>query len=384
MELATKVSIFAGCQALMLFMAIHAYNNIRLNKKAYLVREALVAVEDSAWRRLLHSRDDGSLRLLTSLDFASFERLYADLFTFEEIASELARRNGRRSLLTLKDKLGVYLFYIGSRMTESEIGMLFGVLQCTVSQALRYVVPLVSERMVDNPMARIAFPTEAEMHDYAEMVMQREPDAEDVMGFLDGCAMPIHCSWEDNPSYHSDYHGTTCVNNVFLFSPAGTILYAAFNYPGRWHDSRVATKLVEVVKAKIGRYKVCVDQGFRRTGDLYGTFVGPISKKRKRALEPHYRRILVGESNRYVRLRQASEWGMRVLQGTYTRLKSILPADHEFRRLLLHGILLMHNYRTNCLGCNQIRTVFDAEYERVIQVGNYDRIQRYFLQDDDN
>jgi hypothetical protein len=265
MELATKVSIFAGCQALMLFMAIHAYNNIRLNKKAYLVREALVAVEDSAWRRLLHSRDDGSLRLLTSLDFASFERLYADLFTFEEIASELARRNGRRSLLTLKDKLGVYLFYIGSRMTESEIGMLFGVLQCTVSQALRYIVPLVSERMVDNPMARIAFPTEAEMHDYAEMVMQREPDAEDVMGFLDGCAMPIHCSWEDNPSYHSDYHGTTCVNNVFLFSPAGTILYAAFNYPGRWHDSRVATKLVEVVKAKIGRYKYAL---IRDSGEL--------------------------------------------------------------------------------------------------------------------
>ncbi len=54
--------------------------------------------------------------------------------------------------------------------------------------------------------------------------------------------------------------------------------------------------------------------------------------------------------NTYVSLRQSSEWGMRALQGTFTRLKSRLPSNKRKRYLLLSVIVLLHN---SCL------TLFD-------------------------
>ena len=61
-------------------------------------------------------------------------------------------------------------------------------------------------------------------------------------------------------------------------------------------------------------YKICVDQGFRRSGDAYGTFVGPITKRAARRLHRDVRDYLLLISNVHTSLRQASEWGMCDLQ----------------------------------------------------------------------
>jgi len=367
-------------QQLSVLFAVHVYNNIRCHERDYLVRDALVKVDQSPWRKLLESGHDGSLKTLISLDFASFEALHDSVFTKEEIANQIPW-TGRKPLLTLKDKLGIILFYIGSTMTEAQIGLIFGVTQTHISTTLSYMVPLICERLEHCPDAEIRFPTIPEMERFALMTNLRDPHVHGVIGFLDGCAIPIKCSFEDNQKYHNAYHGFTTINNVFLFSPDGTILYAAFNYPGTMHDSAVANNLMTVVKRHIGEFKIVVDQGFRRSGDMFNIFVGPISRRRRDRLPPAIRAAVIEQSNRYVSMRQPAEWGMRALQATYTRLKSPLTEDHNRRQLLVHSILLMHNFRTNRMGINQIRTVFDAEYERVIQTGTYDRIKRFFLQE---
>jgi hypothetical protein len=117
-------------------------------------------------------------------------------------------------------------------MTEAELGMQFGVLQPTVSKVLRHMIPRVVQKLKNHPLARVKFPDEEEMQRYAALITTREPTAERVIGFLDGVSIPIKCSFEDNQRYHSFYHGYTAVNNVFLFSPEGTIIYAAINFPG--------------------------------------------------------------------------------------------------------------------------------------------------------
>jgi hypothetical protein len=81
------------------------YSVRRVHPHDYLVRDALVDVAESPWRKLLESRHDKSLRLLISLDFASFDRLYHDIFTAEELADEWAVKVGRPPLLTLKDQV---------------------------------------------------------------------------------------------------------------------------------------------------------------------------------------------------------------------------------------------------------------------------------------
>ncbi len=71
---------------------------------------------------------------------------------------------------------------------------------------------------------------------------------------------------------------------------------------------------------------------------------------------------LIHLSNVYISLRQASEWGMRGLQGTF---------------------ILVTNFRMELVGHSQISEVFGPEYERVLNINGYDRIRQYYLQPGD-
>ena len=44
---------------------------------------------------------------------------------------------------------------------------------------------------------------------------------------------------------------------------------------------------------------------------------------------------------------------------------------------------MVHNFRTEVIGLNQISAVFAPEYEQVINIHGYDRIRRYYLEPGD-
>jgi hypothetical protein len=168
------------------------------------------------------------------------------------------------------------------------------------------------------------------------------------------------------------------VNNVFTF---GKIFAACINFPGSWHDSSVVAELVASLKERLNGRKMCVDQGFPRSGLDFDVLVGPYSTKTIRQLSPLLLSFLLAQAAVYTSLRQASEWGMRALQGTFPRLKVRLPSNSEKRRLVILSIVLIHNLRTELVGLNQIATVFNPEYQRYVNVGTYDRIRRFFHND---
>ena len=201
-----------------------------------------------------------------------------------------------------------------------------------------------------------------------------------MIGFVDGVALPVQCndSAEDQSKFYYGHSKDTMINNVLAFNPLGKVFYAALNYPGSWHDSQVCSKLIALTIDKIGMYQLCVDQGFPRNGDLFDRFVGPLSKKARSQLSSINKESIVKKHELYVSLRQASEWGMRSLQGTFSRLKSRLTSNVSKRRKILNSIILLHNYRTHEVGLNQIATVFNVHYEQFLHVENYDRIARYF------
>ena len=79
------------------------------------------------------------------------------------------------------------------------------------------------------------------------------------------------------------------------------------------------------------------------------------------------------------------------LQGTFPRCKKRLPSNRIKWRLVLESIIFINNFRTEIVGRNQISTVFDPEYEQVINLEGYDRVWQYYLRpgdyetdDDDN
>ena len=117
--------------------------------------------------------------------------------------------------------------------------------------------------------------------------------------------------------------GTIMTHNVFCFSPTSKIIYSAINYPGSFHDSQVSVGLVNMVLDHLGSYKICVDQGFPRSGDMFHKFVGPVPQRTRDNLAPAMRQTLLKRHSMHVSPRQSSEWGMRALQGTFSPYKII-------------------------------------------------------------
>ena len=74
---------------------------------------------------------------------------------------------------------------------------------------------------------------------------------------------------------------------------------------------------------------------------------------------------------------------MRGLQGSFPRFKKRLPSDKTKRKNIIQSIVLVHNFRTEIMGCGQINAVFDPEYERVIVLAGNDHIKRYYYHDTD-
>lgn len=213
------------------------------------------------------------------------------------------------------------------------------------------------------------------------MVEAREPLVNDIIGFMDGVSFPAECTDDriDQNAMYCGYDCDTMVNNVFAYGPDGKVFFAAINFPGSWADGSLTARFLNQMKRRMLTYKICVDQGFPRSGDAYGTFVGPITKRAARRLHRDVRDYLLLISNVHTSLRQASEWGMRGLQGTFPRCKKRLPSDPALRRLVIESIVLVHNFRTNYVGYSQIQTVFGPEYVRVENLQGYDRIAQYYF-----
>ena len=74
----------------------------------------------------------------------------------------------------------------------------------------------------------------------------------------------------------------TMVNNVLVFGPDGKVFFCAINYSGSWSDGSLTIHFFLHIKERIGDYKICVDQGFPRSGDATGILVGPIPERSAR------------------------------------------------------------------------------------------------------
>jgi len=247
------------------------------------------------------------------------------------------------------------------------------------------MLKLVVKKLKRHPLACVRFPNTEQLEYYAQLIHQQEPAVDDVIGFMDGVSLTSE--WTSEPvvqnSMYSEYHSDTMVNNLFAYGSDGRVIFCAINFPGSWHDGSIMANFLPNLCKKIGTYKMCIDQGLTKSGDALDVLVGPISHAQAYQLAPNLRPYLICLSNVYVSLHQASEWGMRGLQGTFPRCKKRLPGNPFTCKLVIQSIVLVHNFRTETVGFNQIRTVFDPQYEMYISLSGYDRIRRFYFNEDD-
>ena len=356
------------------------YNSVR--RRHHLSRSGILQPTRSPWRHLYDNGDEGSFLNLTGFSRVAFEEMHEYMYSNVE-----PQRTGRPRLLNSRDELGLILFYLGSSMSLSELCIIFGCTPSRCSDIINNQLHSLSRGLKNHPKAKIQWPESVQQKQHlAELVHRREPNVVDVIGFTDGLSLPVQCASDpiSQATNYNGYHHDTMVNNVFCFAPTGKIIFACINFPGSWHDAQVSASLITKVVHNIGEFKICVDQGFPRSGDLLNKFVGPISRRARLNLPVETRRSVLRRHNVYVSLRQSSEWGMRALQGTFVRMKSRLTSNKRKRKLILTVIILLHNFRTHVVGLNQIATVFNVEYDSYVNIRNYDRIAQYYENVDDS
>jgi hypothetical protein len=174
------------------------------------------------------------------------------------------------------------------------------------------------KRLRLHPLASIKFPDEQNMRRFADMMSLCKPTISNVIGFMDGLGLTTEMTSKriQQNAYYCGYDcdTNTMVNNVLVFGPDGKVFFCAINYPGSWSDGTLTANFFPHIKERIGDYKICVDQGFPRSGDATWILVGPIPERSAPRLHSKVRDNLIHLSNVYMSLRQASEWGMRGLQ----------------------------------------------------------------------
>jgi hypothetical protein len=139
------------------------------------------------------------------------------------------------------------------------------VCSCSVNWKLKKVVRLLR----GHPFVRVKFPNREQMREFANMARMREPMADNIIGFMDGVSFLVECTndrMEQNAIYCS-YNCNTMVNNVFAYGPDGKVFFASINFPGRWVDGSLMASFMRHIKSKIKNYKICIDQGFPRSGE---------------------------------------------------------------------------------------------------------------------
>ncbi|KAG9095375.1 hypothetical protein FS749_010561 [Ceratobasidium sp. UAMH 11750] len=196
------------------------------------------------------------------------------------------------------------------------------------------------------------------------MIEARYPDLRGAFGFIDGLNLPVATSADpyiENAHYNGWLHAHV-VSNVIVFAPNGTILSVVLNAPGSWHDVRVAQRVFDqLIDSTPDDFFVLGDSAFPPLGD------GPRQRiktplKRGRCIPGtthEEREESLRMSNVITSVRQAVEWGMRAIQGSFGRLRLPLDAnDGEWRARILETCMRLHNVCTTLVGINQIHTVY--------------------------
>eukprot|EP00171_Calliarthron_tuberculosum_P005428 IDg5428t1 len=191
-----------------------------------------------------------------------------------------------------------------------------------------------------------------------------------IFAVVDGGRIPCadYVDADMQNAYYEGYTGNVEVTNLLVFNFFGEIIHAGVNFPGSWHDSKLAV-LSGLIYPKLGDdftppgYAILGDSAFASSMRVGG---GKIVRARKQnetvdipespelaAVDLVLQRVLPSE-------RQSAEWGIRALKGPFERMRLPLSAVSTRRGRLLRVCVHLLNMRTRLIGLSQIRTTYSA------------------------
>lgn len=290
----------------------------------------------------------------------------------------------------LSDKListlGLLLHFLNSAVPEDALQQIFALVPSVCSRYLRFSLNLLHHALLTIPEASISWPkSEAEFSTLAQNIAARHSMLQKAFGFVDGLNLPVETSGnvDMENAYYNGWTSGHYVSNVLAFGSDGTILFAAVNAPGSWHDAAVARKLyLKLLHHTPPDYYILSDTAFpRSTKDIDSRIKAPLKTGDTLPENQNDLQHLLRFSRQVVSARQAAEWGMRTLQGSFGRLKVPLSAnDSKYRFILLEVCCRLHQIRTRLVGINQIAQVYVPIWHEV-DVEIFESFERMLFRD---
>jgi len=171
---------------MLLVLLVCYHNSIRV--RSYLLRAALVPPSLSPLHKLYDKGDSSSFLHVTGLAREASDSL---LYVVIPPGHTMCRRcRGTRPWSLPPDgMLGLLLCYLGSQMTMKWLCLIFGITPMPCSRILKKILRMTVKRLRFHPLARIKFPDEQKMQQFAEMISIREPMISNIIGFMDGLGL---------------------------------------------------------------------------------------------------------------------------------------------------------------------------------------------------
>ena len=343
------------------YLSLNAEERRRRDRR--IPRVALVEPGKSAWRRILVSGNDQSLITITGLDFSVFGELmerFEPMYSQYSVAPvdgkyvKVKDKSGRRRLMKGEDCLGLVLVWTRTRGSLTLLQVVFGMSRTGIENYLRFgiLIKLLSRDV----NSKIGVPSRSRIEVYKEVIKQRHPALEDVGLSMDGLRLASEApgSFVVQNNYYNGWKHNHCVASIFVFAPDGTIIFMVTNCAGSQHDSTLADlggiyEKLRVLYEETG-VKCCVDSAFSTKNRPY-----LIKSAQSPAEDEAHKRFCEQATS----MRQSAEWGMRVLQSSFPRMKDkIVMKDTDETRKCIKLFALLSNFRSNCVGINQIRNVY--------------------------
>ena len=280
-------------------------------------------------------------------------------------------------------------------MADYSLQQIFGITPAVCSRYRNFALCLLQATLKQLHSGRLHWPKHInDFSTYASLIERRHPRIQNAFGFLDGCHLPIATSsnLDEQNAYYNGWCAAHYTSNIFVFAPDGTIIHATINTPGSWHDAVVSRDLFEALLHRTPpAYWLIGDTAFPTSKELAGRIKTPPKMNFSGyPSDPDECRRFILFNEQLVSARQAAEWGMRCLQGSFGRLKLPMPADDaSYRYRLLEVCCRLHNFRTREEGINQIKVVYEGvwkssglytEFEELLfkDIKKDDRIRRYY------
>ena len=241
---------------------------------------------------------------------------------------------GRRHLLDAKGCLGLVLCWSRTCGAEWSLAVAFGLTGTRVLVYLRLGMRILVTILKADPKSEVRMPDAAEIAMFKEAIVAKHSLLVDCYCMVDGLKLYLQQSGDSviQSRFYNGWKHDHFVTNIFAFAPNGSIIACTLNAPGTWHDSTLVhwgsmyLKLQKCLEEHHG--KVLMDSAF--ASNMYEFIIQssqniPVTEGRQA--------MLLGQQA--TSCRQAAEWGMRGLQGSFPRLKDHIIYEENGKRAII-------------------------------------------------